>query len=151
MLSTHMHDQVTVPITFGNAEVMTWRRVTIDVYASYFLVNYKIQENGRWSGQTMLLHFERDLISFFDAVQEQQGIQIRQIALLSPSTMNSSNGWMLETLSEIWCATHAKGKYPVLSYVTDDGRRYSGTKDEAELALLLPRLLYVHSGHNSTS
>lgn len=151
MFTTQKQDQIAVPLPFGHDEVRTWRRVMMELYAPYFLVSYIIQDGGIRFGQTMLFHFAQDLISFFNAAQEQPGIQIRQIALLSPSTMDSTNGWALETLTEIWCATHPKGQYPVLSYVTDAGRRYVDKDDDAELEPLFTRLLYVRADFKSAA
>jgi hypothetical protein len=124
MFTTQSQDEVAGPALFEVMKTRAWRRVSMDMSAPYVLVDRHIAKNGIWLSQPKTYTFPKDLMALCAEVQNQPGIRINQVALLSPPTINLTAGWKLDTLSEIWLWTNLAGNCPILIYVTEDGRRY---------------------------
>lgn len=124
MFTTTLGDKLTGPVSFGGGEeVLTWRRITIELQNPYYVIEYQMKESGTFLGETVVIHFLADLLNICKQANRDSRFRIIGVQLLSPKRMNKTSGWKLDNLREIWRSRNNVSDQ--LTFVTTDGTRYS--------------------------
>lgn len=137
MLITNDRYEVTDHPYWLNQGQRMWRLIDMELQVPYFLISYDVREGDCWCNQTALLWRLNDLLGFFHQILANENERVRQVAMLIPSATNPKDGWEMNNIREIWTARDPKDKHTVVTYVTQNGRRYqnhpsSTSEDELE-------------------
>jgi hypothetical protein len=131
MFSTSVRDRLVGPVSFGGGdEVMTWRRMTIELQDPYYVIEYQLRESGTLMGETVIVHFLTDLLNICKQANGDSRLHIVAVQLLSPSRINETSSWKLEELREIWRYSGKRGDQ--ITYVTSSGTRHKWGYHAAE-------------------
>jgi hypothetical protein len=124
MFTTTFRDKLVGPVSFGGGdEVMTWRRITIELQDPYYVIEYQLRENGTFMGETIIVHFLADLLGICKQANEDSRLHIVAVQLLSPKRINETSSWKLEELREIWRYSDNIGDQ--ITFVTSSGTRHN--------------------------
>lgn len=99
-----------------------WSSVQMPLHNAWFLVDYEIcsGETDHRMRATILVASSKDVVGIRTAVK------VMQVALVTPSWMNHSDGWKMDSLKEMWLGSepHAKGGGNATVCVTESGTRH---------------------------
>lgn len=77
------------------------RRAQLELAIPYLFLTYRVREGTCWVTQTELYWEVDQLLACCVALAGDDRFQLVQIALISPSWMNRSEGWQMGTIHEI--------------------------------------------------
>lgn len=99
-----------------------WSSVQMRLYNAWFLVGYEIctDETDHRMRATIFVTSAKDVAAIGAAVK------VIQVALVTPSWMNQSDSWKMDSLKEMWLGSepHAKGGGNATVCVTESGTRH---------------------------
>jgi hypothetical protein len=124
MFTTTFRDKLIGPVSFGGGdEVMTWRRMTIELQDPYYFIEYQLKAGGALMGETVIVHFLADLLNICKQANEDSRLRIIAVQLLSPRRINETSSWKLEELREIWRLSDDMSDQ--ITFVTSSGARHN--------------------------
>lgn len=94
-----------------------WTFVGLVVNRPWFLVTYSREGEGC---ETLLLSSVDQVVDVL--AKHRQEINVDQLQLVSPKSLNRSENWLMEPLSEVWRSAAENDK--VMVYYLEDGRCY---------------------------
>lgn len=108
-----------------------WRRIHVELSIPYLFVSYQITDGKNCVGHSELFWEVDHLLNCCSYIATDQRIRISQIALISPSWMNSRDEWQMDTVREIWRAQSTQG--PIHQYLLSSGQRLADQTFACEL------------------
>lgn len=126
MFETHDVAEVHVPPLLASNGERLWQYVALRLHMPWFYVIYKTTAASQIRSSSILfLQHPEQLID----LQQQAGIKIEQVELVSPGYMNGEGHWKMEPLREIWKGLEPGAPYEheILIYVLDNGDRYANS------------------------
>lgn len=131
MFMTTNNTKMNIPVPIAAPGESYWASVHVNLHSPWFLVVYEIgcDEEDLRTETTVLVSKSIDVVAIGMAVK------IVQIAIVTPSWMNRTKGWKMESLKEIWdgFAPNDKGGNFITICVTKGGARYViGASDTLE-------------------
>lgn len=99
-----------------------WSSVQMQLHNAWFLVGYEFcsGDTERRMRATVFVTSPKDVVAIGTAVK------VVQVALVTPSWMNQSDGWKMDSLEEMWLGSEprAKGGGHATVCVTESGTRH---------------------------
>jgi hypothetical protein len=141
MFTTTFRDKLVGPVSFGGGdEVMTWRKMTIELQDPYYVIEYQLRAGDTLMGETVIVHFLTDLLNICKQANEDSRLHIIAVQLLSPRRINETSSWKLEELREIW--RYSDSLNDQITFVTSSGIRHDwghhgAKKDFSKMAGLI--------------
>lgn len=120
MFETHDIAEVPIHSLIADDGARLWQYVALRIHIPWFHVVYTETE-AETSGMIFLSNTEQLL-----DLQQQIGIKIKQVDLVSPGYINGSTNWKMEPLKEIWEGLELglSNEQKLLLYVLNNGNRY---------------------------
>lgn len=114
--------KVQIPFPIAAQGEHYWSSVQMQLHNAWFLVGYEIctDETDHRMRATVFVTSPQDVAAIGTAVK------VMQVALVTPSWMNQSDGWQMDSLKEMWLGSeqHAKGGGHATVCVTENGTRH---------------------------
>lgn len=129
MFITHNAFRLPHSALLGDPARVLWGAIEIDLERPWFMLNLiqvDLNDGGYTPAlsKTFLLPLMKDVLQVVNSDDEER-LHFESVFLVTPSDMNSSGGWKMESLRAVWTAEDpAEPGIPVEVYETDDGGEY---------------------------
>ncbi len=139
MFRTYRHAELPGNSLFGD-EIQRWSYIEHGLHRPWFYVTVAEQHDGITLRNMLMLPDEQILESLIE--QQNENLHIESIQLVSPTHINKSNKWLMETLIELKLIKSLKSKQHAYNYHIEGGKNYIDDNSSAFSRYSIEKTIY---------
>ena len=120
MFSTFISNELHLIPSFHNEGEQFWSAITLEINKMFLQVTYQKSQDAELKKIIFLISAEQ-----LEGLSNMKDIEISEVNLASPGSLNKTGKWRLEPLSKIYVGSEPGEDWQdVFIYLLDDGKKY---------------------------
>ncbi|MDF1690660.1 MAG: hypothetical protein P1U35_13745 [Cycloclasticus sp.] len=120
MFSTFVANEIHLIPSFHEEGEQFWSAITLEINKMFLQVTYQRSQDAELKKTVFLLSAEQ-----LERLSHMDDIEISEVNLASPGSLNKTGEWRLEPLSKIYVGSEpGKNWQDIFIYLLDDGKKY---------------------------